>query len=154
MTVLARDAAEILFEMAAMQDKSPEAHDMLEKSQQIEVRCMASLQRTAITVCNPTFDWAELDSFLAGKPILEYCTGASRRFTAALTPCGMVGFCPVRHKQACMTGSVAKDDLGSPRWGQLSQALCHAWTRLNSGLKHALTTGSITRDDWGLQRRR
>ena len=37
MTVLARDAAEILFEMAAMQDKSPEAHDMLEKSQQIEV---------------------------------------------------------------------------------------------------------------------
>ena len=37
LTVLARDAAEILFEMAAMQDKSPEAHDMLGKSQQIEV---------------------------------------------------------------------------------------------------------------------
>ena len=46
MTVLARDAAEILFEMAAMQDKSPEAHDMLEKSQQIEVKCIALLQRT------------------------------------------------------------------------------------------------------------
>ncbi len=46
MTVLARDAAEILFEMAAMQDKSPEAHDMLEKSQQIEVTCIASLQKT------------------------------------------------------------------------------------------------------------
>ncbi|CAL5229955.1 g13384 [Coccomyxa viridis] len=38
MTVLARDAAEILFEMAAMQDKSPEAYDMLEKSQQIEAQ--------------------------------------------------------------------------------------------------------------------
>ena len=37
LTVLARDAAEILFEMAAMQDKSLEAHDMLGKSQQIEV---------------------------------------------------------------------------------------------------------------------
>ena len=47
MTVLARDAAEILFEMAAMQDKSPEAHDMLEKSQQIEVTCMVSLQNTS-----------------------------------------------------------------------------------------------------------
>ena len=48
MTVLARDAAEILFEMAAMQDKSPEAHDMLEKSQQIEVNDMASLQRNLL----------------------------------------------------------------------------------------------------------
>lgn len=38
LTVLARDAAEILFEMAAMQDKSPEAHDMLGKSQQIEAQ--------------------------------------------------------------------------------------------------------------------
>ena len=44
LTVLARDAAEILFEMAAMQDKSPEAHDMLGKSQQIEVGSLQSLQ--------------------------------------------------------------------------------------------------------------
>lgn len=43
LTVLARDAAEILFEMAAMQDKSPEAHDMLEKSQQIEVGSLKNL---------------------------------------------------------------------------------------------------------------
>ena len=44
LTVLARDAAEILFEMAAMQDKSPEAHDMLGKSQQIEVCSHKSLK--------------------------------------------------------------------------------------------------------------
>ena len=44
LTVLARDAAEILFEMAAMQDKSPEAHDMLGKSQQIEVGSLQGLQ--------------------------------------------------------------------------------------------------------------
>ena len=34
---LAREAAEILFEMAALQDESEAAHDMLEKSQQLQV---------------------------------------------------------------------------------------------------------------------
>ena len=34
---LARDAAEILFEMAALQDESEAAQDMLEKSQQLQV---------------------------------------------------------------------------------------------------------------------
>ncbi len=38
---LARDAAEILFEMAALQDESEAAQDMLEKSQQLEVRFSA-----------------------------------------------------------------------------------------------------------------
>ncbi len=35
---LARDAGEILFEMAAMHDDTEAAQDMLEKSQQLEVR--------------------------------------------------------------------------------------------------------------------
>ena len=35
---LARDAAEILFEMAALQDESEAAQDMLEKSQQLQAR--------------------------------------------------------------------------------------------------------------------
>ena len=35
---LARDAAEILFEMAALRDESEAAQDMLEKVQQLEVR--------------------------------------------------------------------------------------------------------------------
>ena len=39
---LARDAGEILFEMAAMHDDSEAAQDMLEKSQQLEVRTQGS----------------------------------------------------------------------------------------------------------------
>lgn len=91
MTVLARDAAEILFEMAAMQDKSPEAHDMLEKSQQIEVNDMGPLQLTLLNSLWPHFLCSliicpTICLFGRQPSYAEHNTGTSHREALAVMP--------------------------------------------------------------------
>ena len=132
MTVLARDAAEILFEMAAMQDKSPEAHDMLEKSQQIEVGCMTC------NYCGINCKWI-LATILIAPQLQDKALVAGGLQGRT---CGHYPF----SQQHDVILPCSRHKINQPRCSLL-------YTQVSKKLRLAFGTGSTARDDWRLQGR-
>lgn len=101
---LARDAGEILFEMAAMHDETEAAHDMLEKSGQLEVSSIA---------CMPMDSMHYLERVLVCMMIIKDDLHCGREKGANLQLCCILSGQQSRRAWCgCLAGTIARHDWG------------------------------------------